>query len=199
MILTPAVEDNAFVFFSQAIERRPIGLLFIINRKWRMGMKRERKPLSAEEQIYAKGLIEQYDKLIRKVIRTHLHREFTTAEFEDVVQNVFEDICCRLKDFPRYDSPEALVVTIAKRAAWKAYREQKKETLPLREDYPAREEDRGLEDILPAKLSQQDRQLLIRTYQNLETSMEVAEDMGEKPTTIRQRLSRARKRLEELL
>ena len=29
--------------------------------------------------------------------------------------------------------------------------------------------------------------------------MEVAEDMGEKPTTIRQRLSRARKRLEELL
>ena len=92
-----------------------------------------------------------------------------------------------------------MFVTIAKRAAWKAYRLQKKETLPLREDYPAREEDRGLEDILPAKLSQQDRQLLIRTYQNLETSMEVAEDMGEKPTTIRQRLSRARKRLEELL
>lgn len=166
-------------------------------------MERKRHPLSVEDQLYAKEQIEKYDPTIRKVIRIYLNEELD-ADFEDIVQDVYETICCQLDDFRRYDAPEALVVTITRRAVGKYFRRQQKykdKEAPLEEnlDYPAAEEDRGLEDIFPRKLSPDDRQILIRTYQNMDTSMEVAADLGEKPATIRRRLNRARERLKKLL
>lgn len=164
-------------------------------------MERKRHPLSVEDQLYAKEQIAKYDPTIRKVIGSYLNEELD-SDFEDIVQNVYEMICCQLDDFRRYDAPKALVVKITKRAVWKYFRQQKKyEAAPLEEnlDYPAEEKDRGLEDILPFKLSPDDRQILIQTYQNMDTSMEVAADLGEKPATIRRRLHRARERLKKLL
>lgn len=166
-------------------------------------MKRKRHPLSVEDQLYAKEQIEKYDPTIRKVIGTYLSKDLD-SEFEDIVQDVYETICCQLDDFRTYSAPRALVVKITQRAVWKYFRRQQKykdKEAPLEEnlDYPAAEEDRGLEDILPFKLSPDDRQILIRTYQNMDTSMEVAADLGEKPATIRRRVNRARERLKKLL
>ena len=164
-------------------------------------MKRKVRPLSVEDQLYAKEQIEKYDPTIRKVIGTYLNKDLD-SEFEDIVQDVFETICCQLDDFRTYSAPRALVVKITQRAVWKYFRQQKKYEAALLEenlDYPAEEEDRGLEEILPFKLSPDDRQILIRTYQNMDTSMEVAADLGEKPATIRRRLNRARERLKKLL
>lgn len=162
-------------------------------------MKRKKavKPLSSEDQLYAKALIKKYDKTVRRVISAYLDPKLM-AEFEDVVQNVYEAICSQLDDFRTYNSQEALVVTIASRAVWRVHR-NRKETVPLADEHQAKEMDRGLEDIFPSSISDEDKKLLISIYEHMDTEKEVADDMGEKPATIRQRVKRARDRLKETL
>lgn len=162
-----------------------------------MERKRETYPLTSGERVFAKNLIEKYDRLIRRVIASQLDPRLA-YEFEDVVQNVYEMICRQLEDFRRYDRPEALVVTIAARAVWRLHREWK-ETVPLPEDCAAREEDKGLEELLPDRLPAGDRALLISVYQNRYTEREVAEGMGVSPAALRQRMKRARDRLRKIL
>lgn len=162
-----------------------------------MDRKREIHPLTPDDQRYAKDLIEQYDRVIRSVIHNQLDQDLK-SEFDDLVQDVFERICAQLEDFKTYDSPEALVVTIATRAVWRLHR-ARKETVPLEDIYPAREGDRTLDDLLPLSTTSEDRRLLTAIYRDRDTEKEVAQDLGEKPATVRQRVKRARDRLKKVL
>lgn len=158
-----------------------------------MEAKRKRRPLTAEEQRYAQELIRKYDKTIRRVVKAYLDLALK-GELEDVVQSVYEAICCQLNDFKTYDSPEALVFTIASRAAWRLNKAWK-ETVSLTEELPAREPDRSLEDLLPGGISEEDKSLLISVYQHRDTAKEAAEDRGMKPEVVRQKLKRLRARM----
>ena len=162
-----------------------------------MERKREIQPLTPEDRVYAQNLIEQYDTVIRKIINVQLDPDLK-SEFEDLVQDVYERICVQLEDFKTYDSPEALVVTIATRAVWRKHRDRK-ETVPLADIYPAGEEDRTLDDLLPLSTTPEDRRLLTAIYRDRDTEKEVAQDLGEKPATVRQRVKRARDRLKKVL
>lgn len=162
-----------------------------------MGRKKQVYPLTPEEQVFAKNLIKQYDETSRRVIKSKLNPQYA-YEFEDVVQNVYEMICKQLDDFRTYDKPEALVVTIATRAVWRLHRDWK-ETVPLSEDFVAKERDDGLDEILPDKLSSNDKKLLTSVYQDQNTEKEVAENMGVSPSAVRQRIKRARDRLRKIL
>ena len=162
-----------------------------------MGRKKKVYPLTPEEQVFAKNLIKKYDEKIRRVIKSKLNPQYA-YEFEDVVQNVYEMICKQLDDFKTYDKPEALVVTIAARAVSRLHRDWK-ETVPLSEDCVAKEEDKGLDEILPTDLSSGDKELLISVYQDRYTERETAENMGMNPSAVRQRMKRLRDRLRKIL
>lgn len=162
-------------------------------------MKKEKKnrPLTEEEQIFAKSLIDKYDKTIRRTVQANLYDE-VGEDFEDVVQNVYEMICRQLDDFRSYKEPEALAYTIAARAARNRSRAYK-ETLPLTEDPPGRERDPGLGELLPEDLPERDRELLTAVYERRDTVAETARDHGEKPAAVRQRLKRVRDRMKVML
>lgn len=165
-----------------------------------MKQKRKRRPLTPEEQSYAKALIEKYDPVIRRVVSARLEQRFYD-EFEDVVQNVYETICTQLDDFMTYDKPEALVVTITTRAVWRVHKRWK-ETVSITDEEALAaptEPDIGLVEILPDGMPSGDRELLTAVYQNRKTEKEVAEATGEKPSTVRQRVKRARDRLKKVL
>jgi len=73
------------------------------------------KPLSQEDQVYSKALIEVLNEKIRQTVRSNLGSDLS-SEFEDIVQSVYEAICKQLDDFKNCDNQEALAVTIAARA-----------------------------------------------------------------------------------
>lgn len=162
-----------------------------------MKIKKKGYSLTPEDQIYAKRLIKKFDKTIRRVIAAYLDPSLK-YEAEDVVQNVYLMICQQLDDFRNYDSQEALVVTITTRAVKRLHRDWK-DTVPLEDEYQAEDRDPGLDEILPSSLSPGDRSLLISVYQDRNTERELADDLGEEPATIRQRVKRARDRLRQAL
>lgn len=159
--------------------------------------KKQIKPLSKEDQIYAKELCRALEKKIRQTVHSNLGVELSAAT-EDIVQDVFESICSQLNDFKNCRSTEALAVTIAARAAWN-FRRDHKPTETLSEDIPATEPDRGLEDILPRTISDKDREILTAVYDRRDTMVELTSDLGCTPDTLRQRLKRAKTRLKKVL
>lgn len=159
--------------------------------------KKKIKPLSIEDQIYAKELTRVLDGAIRRVTRSYIGSELA-SDFEDTVQTVYEKICEQLEDFKICDNPEAFVVRIAGRAASHVRRDHK-ETEPLSEDMPAPEADRGLEDILPSSTSDIDREILTAVYDRQDTMVDLADDLNRTPETMRQRLKRAKRRLKKAL
>lgn len=155
------------------------------------------KPLSTEDQIYAKELIRVLDGTICKIVRAYLGAELA-SEFEDTVQDVYEQICNQLEDFKTCDSPEALVVTLASRKVWHIRRDHKP-IEALSADIPFMEVDRGLEDILPSSISAADREILTSVYERQDSMADLAGDLGCPPATLRQRLKRAKRRLKKTL
>ncbi len=155
------------------------------------------KPLSREDQLYAKTLIRELDEAIRRTVRSYLGADLS-SEFEDIVQSIYEEVCTQLDDFKSCNNPEAFVVTMAARAVWNFRRDHKPaEELP--EDIPAMAYDRGLEDILPRITSDTDREILTAVYDRQDTMVELAGDLGCAPDTLRQRLKRAKTRLKRAL
>ena len=125
--------------------------------------KKEIKPLTAEDQLYVKELVWQLNGTIRRVVRSYLDDDLS-AEFDDVVQSIFETICKQLDDFRNADSPEALAVRIATRRVWHVRRDWKA-TEELSEDYAATDDGpRGLDDILPKSFPPSDKALLNSVY-----------------------------------
>lgn len=159
--------------------------------------KKKIKPLSIEDQIYAKELIRVLDGAIRRVVRSYLGSELV-FEFEDTVQTVYEKICEQLEEFKKSDNPEAFAVRIAGRTASHVRRDHKITEL-LSQSIPAPEVDRGLEDILPSSISDKDRGILTSVYEHQDTMVALADDLGCAPETLRQRLKRAKRRLKKVL
>lgn len=155
------------------------------------------KPLSQEDQIYSKALIEVLNEKIRQTVRSNLGSDLS-SEFEDIVQSVYEAICKQLYDFKSCDNQEALAVTIAARAVW-VFRRNHKPTEVLSEDIPATEPDCGLDEILPASTSDTDRKVLTSVFERQDTMVELAADLGVSDSTVRQRLKRAKARLRRTL
>ena len=161
-------------------------------------MNREKiKPLSKEDQIYAKELIQKLDGTIRRVVRSYLDADLS-SEFDDIVQSIYEQICKQLDDFKKCDSPEALVTVMAARRVWHIQRDWKPTEL-LSEDTPAAEENHGLEDILPSSISDRDREILTAVYERMDTMEDLSTDWGCSAATLRQRLKRAKDRLKKTL
>lgn len=153
--------------------------------------------LSIEDQIYAKELIEKLDGTICRVVRSNLDADLS-SEFEDIVQSVYERICMQLDDFKKCDSQEALAKTIAIRRVWHVQRDRKPTEL-LSDDIPAGEDDRGLADILPPSISDEDKAILTAVYECMDTMEELSEDLNCSAATLRQRLKRARDRLKKAI
>lgn len=160
--------------------------------------KKEIKPLTAEDQLYVKELVWQLNGTIRRVVRSYLDDDLS-AEFDDVVQSIFETICKQLDDFRNADSPEALAVRIASRRVWHVRRDWKA-TEELSEDYAATDDGpRGLDDILPKSFPPSDKALLNSVYVHQESMVDLASDLGCSPAKLRQQLKRARDRLKKFI
>lgn len=159
--------------------------------------KKKIKPLSIEDQIYAKELIQDLDGTIRRVVRSYLDADLS-SEFEDIVQSIYETICLQLDDFKHCDSQRALAIVIAARKVWHVHRDRKP-TEVLSEDSIATEDSRGLEDILPRSISLSDKELITAVYAYQESMEDLAVDLGCPASTLRQRLKRARDRLKKAL
>lgn len=159
--------------------------------------KRKIKPLSQEDQIYAKELIGGLNAKIRQTVHSNLGSDLS-SDFEDIVQSVYEAICKQLDDFKSCDSQEALAVTIAARAVW-IFRRNHKPTEELSKDIPAMAYDPGLKDILPRSTSDTDREILTAAYDRQDTMVELSGDLGCAPDKLRQRLKRAKTRLKKAL
>jgi len=159
--------------------------------------KKKVQPLSREDQIFAKELIQKLNATIYGVVRSYLDDDFS-SDFEDIVQSVYEEICTQLGDFRRCDSQKALATVIAARKVWHIQRDRRP-TEVLTDDVPAPEANRGLEDILPLSISDKDREILTSVYVAHDTMVELSADLGCPPETLRQRLKRAKARLKQSL
>ena len=159
--------------------------------------KKEIKPLSKKDQVYAKNLLKEMDEVIRRVIHACLDAQLS-SEFEDIIQDVYEAVCTQLDDFKSCANQEALMVTITTRRVWNFQRDHK-QVEALSEDIPATEADFGLDELLPHSTSQADKEILISAYVHQDTMVELSGDLGCSPETLRQRLKRAKGRLKKAL
>ena len=158
---------------------------------------REIKKLSPAERAYIDALFEEsYDTLYRVAYR-HLSK-IGRDSIDDVIQETFRRACEHFHSLAAYDSAEAWLVNVchyvavdeAKRLCRAGELDENAHAAPPREG--------GLDEILPAAWSAADRDLLDRYYARRETAAEIAQDLGETPAAIRQRLSRLRKKLRKL-
>ena len=154
--------------------------------------------LTPEERAYAEELIQTYGVLIRHTARRYLGQDYA-KDMEDVVQDTYEAICRQVDQFAFYENKGALIVTITMRTA-KRYRKKNNRFVPLEIELTAPERGpAGLDELLPRATSEGDRDLLNRFYVYRETTGQIATELGEQESTIRQRLKRARDRLRKRL
>lgn len=157
------------------------------------------RPLTPEEVVLVQNILREHDDTLRRVIYYALGPEFRD-EGEDVLQDVYVTVCKQVDDFKTCDKTEALLVTIATRSAYRARKKlSKRTTIPLTEDIPADEPDHGLMEILPPTVSDEDRRLLTKIYEDRNTIAEEAEVRNIKAPTLRQRLKRIRDELRTAL
>lgn len=161
--------------------------------------KRSITPLNQDDQAFVCEVLEKYHKRLIRTINHYVGLDYPDA-VEDILQDTFAAACAQVEDLKRYDSPEALLVTIAARTAQRELKRLRRELPLVDDDYPAPQEDIfGLEECLPNSTPPKDREILTLVYEHRDTPEEVARDKGIKPETIRQRLKRARDRLQKKL
>jgi len=157
-----------------------------------------RKPLTPQEQAFAKELCEKYHGAILRVIHTYLGPELS-REREDILQDVFRMICEQINDFKTCKYPGALIRKIT---AYRVLEVRKKlgRFQPLPEDGEFLEtnaETQGspLYEWFPRSMKDEDKQILETIYGEGRDVVDVADDIGISASTLRQRLKRAKDRL----
>jgi RNA polymerase sigma factor (sigma-70 family) len=123
---------------------------------------------------------------------------------EDLLQETFHDACRASRSLPDIGNPRAWLFGIARNHALRALRRQRRfqralARLVLRNEEPAAidSEAASILSLLERTLTPEDRALVLLRHVYEFDASELAEMTGRTPAAVRQRLSRARKRLLE--
>lgn len=123
---------------------------------------------------------------------------------EDLLQETFHDAYRASRALPEIDNPRAWLFGIARNHALRALRRQRRfqralARLVLRNEEPAAidSEAASILSLLESTLTPEDRALVLLRHVYAFDANELAEMTGRTPAAVRQRLSRARKRLLE--
>jgi RNA polymerase sigma factor (sigma-70 family) len=123
---------------------------------------------------------------------------------EDLLQETFHDAYRASRVLPDIDNPRAWLFGIARNHALRALRRQRRfqraiARLVLRHEEPAAidSEAASILSLLERTLTPEDRALVLLRHMYAFDASELAEMTGRSPAAVRQRLSRARKRLLE--
>ena len=158
------------------------------------------KPLTAAERAYLDALFQEaYPKLYKAAAR-HLHN-ICLDSVEDVIQETFLRACRQFHEMVRCDAPEAWLVSVCHHAAVDEVRRYNRIS-ELYESSGQCEIDTAsdsIDEILPPGISPRDREILVRHYVYKDTSDEIGKDLAIKPSTVRQRLARLRKKIKKEL
>lgn len=135
-----------------------------------------------------------------KVFRTAIAIVGGSADAEDIVQEVFVKL---LQKQPRFESPEhetAWLIRVAVNQCKNHLRSRwQKETVPLLDSYPAQTNEQR--DLMQAvlSLSPKYRTVIHLFYYEGYSTKEIAEIVGQKESTVREQLTRARRILKNLM
>ena len=132
----------------------------------------------------------EYDKLYRTAYR--IVKNVQTAE--DLVHDTFCLASFQQKKLRVHLKPEAWLMEVVKKLASNEIRLAKNRlTVPLEERFSAAspEPEQKIEDLLPAGLSAQDRQVLIWRFENQMSYQELARRLGLSEAGCRSRVARA--------
>ena len=159
---------------------------------------KENSKLSRAEWAYVQMLFEKnYDKILSIVCR-HLER-LCASSIEVVMQEIYYRACINVQKLAAHPSPTAWLAATAHNVAL----EEVKRLLRIEELSDNIEAPQspflGLEDILPPQMLPNDRDILIRYFERMDSTADIAQDLGLTPDTVRHRLRRAKERLKKNL
>ena len=173
--------------------------------------------LNEEELIHRSqdGDLTAFELLIERHMTTFARTAYLATRDRESVQDVMQEALIQIwKDLPSYKphgSFKAWTLKILLNKARKHYRKKRVETVPLEVATELSGDSDGLEEMVERLeqihdlrrafdlLSADHREVLILRYYNELTVPEIARTLGRFEGTVKARLSRARKRLGEVL
>ena len=143
-------------------------------------------------------IVETYSDMLMRIA---LNRVNSIAEAEDVVQSTFERL---MKRQPRFETREHekawLIKTAIRICIDEARRASRRTSVPLNEEIAAAYSEESFELLETLRqLPEQDRDAVYLYYYEQYPTREIAKLSGERESTVRSRLSRAREKLRGLM
>lgn len=143
-------------------------------------------------------IVETYSDILMRIA---LNRVNGIAEAEDVVQTTFERL---LRKAPRFETPAHekawLIKTAIRICIDQARRAKVRASVPLNEEITAAYSEESFELLdLVRQLPEKDRDVVYLYYYEQYPTREIAKLSGERESTVRSRLSRAREKLRGLM
>lgn len=156
--------------------------------------------LSAREQELIQSLCEKSHTKIRNAAHRYLD-DISPTLVDDVEQETFLRACLYVNEVLSHPKPEGWIVKTAINVA-RSIRRRELAIRKLEKNITADDmiEDRSkLEDCIPNTLRAEDRDILIRYYEDRDDIKEIAQDLKMEEGAIKKRLARARTRFKEKL
>ncbi len=159
---------------------------------------KENPKLSRAEWAYAQILFEQnYDKILAIVCR-HLEK-LCASSIDVVMQEIYYRVCVNVQKLAAHPSPAAWLAA----AAHNVSLEEVNRLLKMKELSDNIEAPQpislGLEELLPQQTPPNDRDILIRYFERMDSTADIAQDLGLTQDAVRHRLRRAKERLQKNL
>ncbi len=149
-----------------------------------------------DEKSYV-SIVEEFSEMIFRIAYQNL---FNIADAEDVVQEVFLKLLKRKQGYKDKEHLKAWLirVTVNQCIDWKRAFKRRNEVILEDSSFPLKEEERSLLSEL-SQLPSEDRTVIYLYYYEGYSIKEIALAMGKKQNTINSRLTRARKKLKNLI
>jgi RNA polymerase sigma-70 factor (ECF subfamily) len=159
-------------------------------------MEQKNKQAASDREIVR--IVEMYSDML---LRIALNRVNSIAEAEDVVQTVFERLIRRRPRFETREHEKAWLIRTAIRICIdEARRARNRTSVPLNEEIAAAYSEESFELLDTVRqLPEKDRDVVYLYYYEEYTTAEIAKLLGERESTTRSRLSRARKKLRAIM
>lgn len=158
----------------------------------------QRRPLSAEDSVLLRLLIEENDKTVKAVIYSTLGEQYSYVA-EEAVAELYLLACEKINKIKTYHSPKAWLMIAAKRVAWGVIKKHKKDLRVAAYDALSEESSKDdvfedavyaiwIEDKVPEKiialLTKREREVYHKLYIEEKSPAEAAEELGVKINLI---------------
>ena len=165
------------------------------------------KQIAQNDEQALRQIIQRYSAYVITVIHNRSRGFLSPEDEEEIASDVFLSLWLNAKEI-HADTVRPWLGAVARNSTVDRLR-KRKITLPLEEEFFAEEDSlwdqfSRQEQLLElqtalGRLSPKDQEIFYRYYDLCQTSIEIAEEMGLKPPTVRTRLKRGREQLAHLL